>query len=115
MNEKKLVVIIDDEEDLCMLLRTYFKNKDYSVHCFHTLDTGLSAIFDLAPDVLFLDNNLPDGLGWDAAPQLAKNFPEMFINFISGYHPSVPAMPADALFQVIDKPFSFRKLDALNI
>ena len=62
---RKKIVIIDDEEDLCHLMKTYFLELDHDVYLANTLSGGLSLIEEVSPDVVFIDNNLPDGLGWE--------------------------------------------------
>lgn len=112
MSDRRKVLIIDDEIDLCLLLKSYFLRKGYEVYLSHTLGEGISFLKTLQPDILFLDNNLPDGVGWSVAPELAGENPGMFINLISAYHPDKPAMPADSHYRIIEKPISLADLDA---
>ncbi|RYD58144.1 MAG: response regulator [Sphingobacteriales bacterium] len=111
MHDRKKVLIIDDEIDLCLLLKGYFLRKNYEVYLSHTLTEGVSFMKTLQPDIVFLDNNLPDGLGWGMAPQLAAQYPSTYINLISAFHPVKPEMPANARFSVIEKPISLTDLD----
>lgn len=111
MYERKKVLIIDDEIDLCLLLKGYFLKKNYEVYLSHTLEQGVAFLKTLEPDILFLDNNLPDGIGWSVAPQLANEHPGMYINMVSAFHPEAPAMPGNARFSVIEKPISLTDLD----
>ena len=55
MNNKKKVLIIDDEVDLCLLMKTYFLRKNYEVHIAHTLNEGVAKIEEVQPDFLFID------------------------------------------------------------
>lgn len=110
MNRKK-VLIIDDEIDLCHLLKSYFLRNNYEVYLSHTLEQGLSFLKALKPDIVFLDNNLPDGLGWSIAPEIASGFPDIQINLISAFHPQLPEMPEGARVFVIEKPISLTDLD----
>ena len=84
MNKKK-ILIIDDEEDFCLLLRSFFLNKEVEVIVAHTLSIGLDSIKKHCPDILFLDNNLPDGLGWGEVPSIIKDYPLLELNLISAY------------------------------
>lgn len=111
MPGSKKVLIIDDEVDLSMLLKDYFVRKNYEVTVSHSLAEGAAILSESAPDVLFLDNNLPDGIGWNIAPAIAENNPNIYIVLVSAFHPNVPHMPAGANFQVIEKPISFSDLD----
>ena len=111
MRNKKKILIIDDEIDLSLLLKEYFVRKNYAVSVSHSLKEGRSVISSLLPEVLFLDNNLPDGTGWNIAPGLASAYPSMYIVLISAFHPSVPHMPATARYRVIEKPITLADLD----
>jgi DNA-binding NtrC family response regulator len=111
MHSRRKVLIIDDEIDLCHLLKSYFLRKNYDVYLSHTLDQGLSFLKTLKPDVVFLDNNLPDGTGWTIAPLIVKDYPDVYLNLISAFHPVLPEMPADARFNIIEKPISLTDLD----
>jgi DNA-binding NtrC family response regulator len=108
---RKKVLIIDDEIDLCHLLKSYFLRKNYEVYLSHTLEQGLAFLKALQPDIVFLDNNLPDGIGWNIAPTIATQFPETHINLISAFHPVLPSMPEAAKFSIIEKPISLTDLD----
>lgn len=106
MTSKK-VVIVDDEQDLCHLLRQYLLDlhPGYEVHLAYTLSDGLVTIQRVKPDVLFIDNNLPDGLGWEKLDLVHGALPHCKINLISAsqYLPndlSVRSYPV----QVIEKP-----------
>jgi len=66
------IVIIDDEPDLCFLLSTMLISQGYNVSYFHTIHTGLEGIADIKPDWVIIDNNLPDGLGWEQTREIFK-------------------------------------------
>lgn len=105
------VLIIDDEIDLCLLLKSYFQRVGHTVSISNSLEDGLRTMDEVRPDILFLDNNLSDGLGWKVAPDIIGRHPDTEIYFISAYHPNVPMMPESARFHVIEKPISFADLD----
>ena len=111
MPVSKKVLIIDDEMDLCHLLKEYFLRKNYEVNVAHTLKEGKELLVADHPDILFLDNNLPDGVGWNIAPVIAADYPAMYIVLVSAFHPSTPLMPANAKFQTIEKPISLADLN----
>lgn len=82
---RKKIVIIDDEEDLCQLMKTYFLELNHDVFLANTLGSGLSLMKEVSPDVVFIDNNLPDGLGWEKMTYLLEEFPRCKINLISAF------------------------------
>jgi len=111
MHPGRKVLIIDDEIDLCLLLKGYFLRKNYEVYLSHTLEQGVSFLKTLKPDIIFLDNNLPDGVGWSMAEKFATDYPDMYINLISAFHPITPVMPPGSKYSIIEKPISLTDLD----
>lgn len=108
----KRVLIIDDEIDLCMLIRSYLSKKNYEVHTAHSLTDGLGKLEAIAPDVLLLDNNLPDGMGWKEAATLQKKFPSMNITLISAFQ--MPKDIKESIAQdihVLEKPISLGDIE----
>ena len=114
MSRQKKILIVDDEEDLCLLLKIYFTRKEYAVSIANTLADGLRQLKNWQPDYLFLDNNLPDGLGWEKAPEILDEYPELVIHLISAFHPRIPTYHRPERLNVMEKPFSQLQLNALN-
>src|ERR1700744_295417 len=106
----KKVLIIDDEADLCFLLKLYLNLKHYDVVVANTLVDGLRKINSYHPDILFLDNNLPDGLGWNIACDISGVNPGLKINLMTG-QTNVSAQPCVEQFTIIEKPLSYSKID----
>lgn len=108
---RKKVLIIDDEVDLCLLMKTYFLRKNYEVYIAHTLGDGISRLDELIPDYLFIDYNLPDGLGWDKLPDLYHKFPDIQYHLISAFRPTMPTELDGAKLTIWEKPISLKSLD----
>lgn len=84
MPEKKIsIVIIDDEVDLCFLLSGMLKVQGFAVNSFYTLASGLQGVKELQPDWVVIDNNLPDGLGWDRVNDIIDAIPNVNVIKIS--------------------------------
>ena len=107
---RKTIVIIDDEEDLCHLMKAYFANLNYDVFLAYTLDSGMNLMKEVSPDILFLDNNLPDGLGWERTKYLTDNYPNCKINLISAFKFTPPESITHSSVQIIEKPLSLNLL-----
>ena len=82
----KRVLIVDDEIDLCVMIKLFLTKKNYEVYMAHTLSDGLKKMHSILPDSLLLDNNLPDGMGWNFAENIQQTYPAMHITLISAYH-----------------------------
>lgn len=111
MATKKKVLIIDDEEDACLLLKHHLTRSNFEVYCSYTLKDGLQQVVDIQPDIIFLDNNLPDGFGWEASATLLKQFPGIEIHLISAYNNSKFDYRLKNEVKIWQKPISFKKLD----
>ena len=111
MADRRKILIVDDEVDLCLLLRDYFTRLKFEVKVAYTIDEGKMLLQSFVPDILFLDNNLSDGTGWSDAPAFAEQFPKLYIVLVSAFHPHLPQMPDSARFQVIEKPIRFADLE----
>ncbi len=109
---RKKIVIIDDEEDLCHLMKTYFLELDHDVFLANTLESGLTLMKEVSPDVLFIDNNLPDGLGWEKMAYLIEKYPGCKINLISAYEYLPPDLKDtnSITVKILEKPISLNTL-----
>ena len=110
-NGVKKILIIDDEKDLCLLLKSYLMQKKHDVYVANLLKEGLQIALEITPDVIFLDNNLPDGQGWDKTEWLQSNFPFVQIILMSAFK-SLPTQYDDEnRVHILEKPVSFSTLD----
>lgn len=108
-NERK-ILIIDDEQDLCRLLQLYFSRRGFVVQVAYNLKDGLMLMQDLRPDVLFLDNNLPDGTGWSQVAYFLQINPALKLYLMSGYQPETPHLQG-VQYTLLTKPISFSDLE----
>ena len=104
------VLIVDDEIDLCLLLKSYFTRKGYQVAIAYTIAKALDELQSFSPDILFLDNNLPDGVGWEQAAGLLEQHPGLQVHLISAYQPNTPEKVKSS-FKVWEKPLTLKDLD----
>ena|SRR6516164_234601 len=111
MSSRK-VLIIDDEMDLCILLKNFFTKQNYEVVMSHKLSDGIREALDFFPDIVFLDNNLPDSQGWSKAGYLLDALPNAFIFLISAYK-AVPSLPENPRLTIIEKPLSLKAIEGL--
>ena len=109
---RKKILIIDDEEDLCQLMKTYFLDLNHDVFLANTLSSGLSLMKEVSPDVVFIDNNLPDGLGWEKMSYLIEEYPACKINLISAYEYLPPDLKSreNHSVTILEKPLRLNTL-----
>src|SRR5690606_35171591 len=77
------VLILDDETDFCTLLKMYFDKKGFTTFTATSLVEGLNIIDKEEPDIVFIDNFLPDGEGWETAKAIKYKHPDIQINLMS--------------------------------
>jgi two-component system OmpR family response regulator len=74
--EKLKIVIVDDEEDLCFLLSGILTTQGFDVRCYYTLGEGIKGIKEFHPHWIIIDNDLPDGYGWEQTNAILGVMPE---------------------------------------
>jgi DNA-binding response OmpR family regulator len=108
----KKVLIIDDEEDFGMLMTRFFTQKKYEVYVAYTIEDGMKILVEQKPDVIFLDNNLPDGYGWDKTEYILETYPHIQLNLISALN--VPKTSASS-FRILEKQMLLKELPKLFV
>jgi two-component system OmpR family response regulator len=109
---KLKVLMIDDEIDYCRILENYFKKKNYEVRLAFNLTEGLQLIGSNKPDILFLDNNLPDGKGWAHVESIVEKNPHLKIYLVSAYFQQGDFFYDSPNVTVWEKPLSMNLLNA---
>jgi len=67
------VLIVEDEANVASLLSEYLKQQGYMVAVAKTVSMAREGLYEMSPDIVFLDVHLPDGLGLDLIPFLRSN------------------------------------------
>ena len=68
-------LIIDDEIDICYLLSGILRAKKLQVSYVNSLTEATLALQTQNPEIIFLDNHLPDGLGVDFIRHIKETHP----------------------------------------
>jgi len=110
---KLKILIIDDETDYCSIMKSYFENKNYDVFLAFSLQQGLTMLEQVTPDILFLDNNLPDGPGWKCVDEIVEKYPQVRIYLISAYRQKSDFVTSSPNITVWEKPISLSSLNAV--
>ena len=101
-------LIIDDEIDICYLLSGILRNKSIQSSYVNSLGEAIEKLKQFEPEIIFLDNHLPDGMGVDFISKLKQQHPAAKIIMITAY--DTPADRRRALVEGADlfiaKPFS---------
>lgn len=105
------ILIIDDEEDYCLILKSFFRQRNCEVLLAYTLRDGLELLKTNKPDILFLDNNLPDGSGWQYVENIRTEIPSLRIYLVSAHKNKGDVKIKSPLITVWEKPISFNLLE----
>ena len=108
--KKKKILVIDDEEDFGFLMKSFFTPRNFEVYVALTLIEGMRMLKEELPDVIFLDNNLPDGLGWGQTEFILANYPLTQLNLISALN--IPKTSSDS-FRILEKPLRWEELKGM--
>ncbi len=108
---KKKILIIEDEFELCMLLKMHLLEKDYEVEMVYNLEDGRQRLKTYNPDIVFLDNNLPDGLGWNWVKEISAFNPSIRINLMTGNMPDDSNLSGNLNLYILMKPLSKKEID----
>jgi two-component system OmpR family response regulator len=102
------VLIIEDEEDICYLLSGILKKKNLHTSYVTSLFAAKKILSEQNPNILFIDNHLPDGFGMDFISVIKHEHPDTKIIMITAHNTSddkATALKQGADF-FIGKPFS---------
>jgi two-component system, OmpR family, response regulator len=105
---KPPVLIIDDEVDICYLLRGIMRLRDIEADYVTSLAEAEIQLQKSDPSVIFLDNHLSDGMGMDYIRRFKKEHPSTSIVMITAHDTSVDREKAyeEGVDFFIGKPFS---------
>ncbi len=113
MKEPLSVLIIDDDEDMCHLLKRILANRKMHVSTAHSLKEGLHCMEQVNPKVIFLDNNLPDGTGVGFIKKIKAFNRNIQVIMITG--DTLEGLKENALkagvHSFLSKPFSYDLID----
>ena len=73
------MLIVDDDTNICDLLKRYFENDGYSVKTVNNGADGVSCFKDYDPDIVLLDIMLPKKDGWQVCREIREFSPKPII------------------------------------
>ncbi|GAA4433222.1 sigma-54 dependent transcriptional regulator [Ravibacter arvi] len=79
------ILVIDDEIDICMLLKRFLTKKDFLVETAQSGRKGLQLLEDFEPDIVMTDFRLGDSTGTDLLVSIKSRSPQIPVLIITGY------------------------------
>lgn len=106
------LLIIEDDPNLNQMLALHFEDQGFSVTSAYACADGLTALQQHSFDLVFLDQQLPDGLGIELLPKLTQQVPELNVIMMTGQHDLELAIEAIKLgaADFIHKPVKTQEL-----
>ena len=103
----KKVLIIEDEGDMCLLLNILLNGEEMELDHVQNLTAAGEYLEKEQPNVIILDNKLPDGFGVDFISYIKKNYPTIRIIMISGFSASAKDVALENGADIfLEKPFT---------
>lgn len=79
-------VIVDDEQDLCFLLEQILRQEHFETTSLNSIHEADERLKEINPAVIFLDNQLPDGLGIRYISNIKEILPSAKVVIMTAYH-----------------------------
>lgn len=111
MAPTKSILVIDDEESICLAFRRFFERRGWAVHVTASGQKGAAMYRELLPDVVFLDVRLPDADGLEVLQRLRAMDPAARVVVITAYGSLQVVMQAvqGKAFDYLVKPLDLDK------
>ncbi|CAG5003031.1 Transcriptional regulatory protein ZraR [Dyadobacter sp. CECT 9275] len=81
----KKIVVVDDEADICFLLKRFLSKNDFIVETAQNGKDGLALIEEMSPDLVMTDFRLGDITGTDLLTAIKSKRPQVPVLIITGY------------------------------
>ena len=104
--KQSLVLLVDDEPDLCTLMQMTLSRMGIKTHIAHHLQQARYFFTEYKYDACITDLNLPDGSGLDLVRHVSEHYPKTPIAVLTAYgnmEIAISALKAGA-FDFVSKP-----------
>ena len=71
--QKKKILLVDDDKDLCNVVMDKFTSEGFEVACAYDGEEGVRKAIDMHPDLILLDIIMPKMDGWQMLDELHKD------------------------------------------
>ncbi|MDQ6844435.1 MAG: response regulator [Bacteroidota bacterium] len=107
-NECANAMIVEDEKDLCFLLSKILQRENLRASCVNSITEAKQFLNEIKPEVLFIDNHLPDGSGIDFIGTVKTLYPSTKIIMITAHDspPEIEKAFDNGADYFISKPFN---------
>lgn len=111
-NSKAKVLVVDDDKEICSLLKDFLSGKGFEVSCADNGKIALESVAKWAPDAVLLDIKMPVMDGFSALSQIKSRDTDMPVIMLTGYGDVKSAVRAMKLgaYYFLSKPLEIEDL-----
>lgn len=111
-DSKGMILIIDDEKDICFLFEKHFSKRGYEVITALNGKDGIEKVRDEHPDIIFLDLVMPEMDGIETLTHIRNIDKDVAVVILTGYPSMDTALKGHYLniYDYITKPFNLDKV-----
>lgn len=111
----KMILIVDDEEDILFILKSVLSRNGYNVKEAYSGEEAIEALKKEKPDLIFMDIMMPGIDGWDAARHIktdpkTKDIPISMLSVKSDTEDKKRSMKYAMADEHLSKPIDFNNL-----
>lgn len=99
------VLLVDDEVDICLLLSGILRKEGFHTSYALSLSDAVRKLGKETFEVVFLDLNLPDGVGYELIPAILRKWNGTKIVVVSAYDSEQEKARKEGADYFIAKPF----------
>jgi two-component system OmpR family response regulator len=108
----KKILVVEDDGEIGLVLDMVLHDDTHELDYVSTLLAASEYLEKEQPDVILLDNKLPDGYGVDFISYIRKKYPSIRIIMISGLGASRDVAMENGADAFFEKPFSLEEINA---
>lgn len=115
MDSAPLILLVDDEEDLCTLMSMTLSRMGMFTHVAHNIHDAKKCLSENKYNACLTDFNLPDGNGLELVQHISGNYPFLPVAVLTAYGNmdiAISALKAGA-FDFVNKPIKQQHLQQL--
>ena len=115
LERQPIVLLVDDEEDLCTLMQMSLSRMGIKTHIAYCLEQAKKLLSDNSYDACLTDLNLPDGNGLQLVEWISQHLPALPVAVLTAYgnmEIAIAALKAGA-FDFVSKPINQKHLEQL--
>lgn len=83
--EAHTILVIDDEENICEILREYLSREGYAVVTANGSASGIALLETRTFDIVITDLNMPGVSGWEIASSIKQKTPNTYVIMLTGW------------------------------